>query len=265
MKKLVRITTVPESLNVLLKGQLLFMKQFFEVIAISSDEEKMLELKKKEGVSVFTVNLTRKITPLKDLKALIVMYRYLKKEKPFIVHTHTPKAGIIGMLAAKLAKVPHRLHTVAGLPLLEAKGTKRIILNLVEKTTYQCATKVYPNSFGLKRIIENMNFVPKTKLKVIGKGSSNGINTKYFKYSNIPLKLQENLKRSLGIDESDFTFIYVGRIVGDKGINELVEAFNKLSITNVNVKLLLLPLLRIILWATVLYPPIKQSISPSLS
>jgi len=239
MKKLVRITTVPESLNVLLKGQLLFMKQFFEVIAISSDEEKMLELKKKEGVSVFTVNLTRKITPLKDLKALIVMYRYLKKEKPFIVHTHTPKAGIIGMLAAKLAKVPHRLHTVAGLPLLEAKGTKRIILNLVEKTTYQCATKVYPNSFGLKRIIENMNFVPKTKLKVIGKGSSNGINTKYFKYSNIPLKLQENLKRSLGIDESDFTFIYVGRIVGDKGINELVEAFNKLSITNVNVKLLL--------------------------
>ena len=78
---------------------------------------------------------------------------FIKKEKPTIVHTHTPKAGIVGMLAAKFAGVPIRMHSVAGMPLLEAKGIKRKILNFVEKLTYKAATKVYPNSYGLQEII----------------------------------------------------------------------------------------------------------------
>src|SRR5690606_27040918 len=98
-----------------------------------------------------------------DIKALRRLYYFFKREKPQIVHTHTPKAGIIGMLASKMAGVPIRLHTVAGMPLLEAKGPKRKILNAVERITYSCATRIYPNSEGLAKIIRQEKFVSPEK------------------------------------------------------------------------------------------------------
>ena len=143
------------------------------------------------------------------------------------------------MLASCLAKVPIRLHTVAGLPLLETTGIKRKVLNFVEMLTYKCATKVYPNSNGLKNIILDNRFAKKEKLKTIANGSSNGIDTSYFNPQLFSIEEKKELKDKLNIKENDFVFIFVGRIVGDKGINELVAAFDKLSIENENVKLLL--------------------------
>ncbi|WBX70727.1 glycosyltransferase family 4 protein [Tenacibaculum retecalamus] len=237
--KLVRITTVPMSLDKLIEGQMAFMKKYFKVTAISSGREELKKIGKKEDVDTFYIKLTRKITPFKDLKATYFLYKFLKKEKPQIVHTHTPKAGIVGMLASYLARVPNRLHTVAGLPLLEARGGKRKVLNFVEKLTYKCATKVYPNSYGLQEIILKNKFTITNKLKVIANGSSNGINTTHFNPSLFLKEDNAKLKKQLGIKKDDFVFIFVGRIVGDKGINELVEAFNKLSKEKESVKLLL--------------------------
>ena len=153
MQKLVRITTIPLSLEKLLEGQLTFMNAHYEVIAISAEKERLEKYGDNNRVRTFWVEMTRAITPLQDIKALLKLCSYLRKEKPLIVHTHTPKAGIIGMMAAKLVGVPIRLHTVAGLPLLETTGNKRKILDQVEKLTYKLATRVYPNSFELKKII----------------------------------------------------------------------------------------------------------------
>ncbi len=239
MKTLIRITTVPLSLEKLLEGQLNFIKNHFDVIAVSSDKEKLKAFGEKQGVEFFYLELTRKITPIKDIKAVYNLYKFLKKEKPFIVHSHTPKAGIVGMLASFLAKCPHRLHTVAGMPLLETKGVKRIVLNFVEKLTYSLATKVYPNSFGMKEIIIKNKFTSQNKLKVIAKGSSNGINLRYFDPSLFSNKEKETLRIKLGINKDDFVFIFVGRIVGDKGINELLRVFDEISKEKTNVKLLL--------------------------
>ncbi|MCD8417460.1 glycosyltransferase family 4 protein [Tenacibaculum finnmarkense] len=239
-KKIVRITTVPQSLKTLLKGQHKFMSQNgFEVVGVSSEGKYLQDVADDEGIRVKVIEMTRKITPLKDLKSLWELYRLLKKERPFIVHTHTPKAGIIGMLASYLANVPNRLHTVAGLPLLEAKGVKRTILNFVEKLTYKCATRVYPNSNGLKDIILENKFIASEKLNVIANGSSNGIDTAHFNSELFSKEKQQRLKTTLKIKEDDFVFIFVGRIVGDKGINELIKAFDKLSKTKYKIKLLL--------------------------
>ncbi|WP_322971389.1 glycosyltransferase family 4 protein [Faecalibacter sp. LW9] len=236
--KLIRLTTVPLSLKVLLKGQHQFMSsKGFEVIGVSSKGPELDEVKEAEGINVVSIEMSRKITPIADLKSLWQTYRFFKKEKPQIVHTHTPKAGIVGMLAAKLAGVPIRLHTVAGLPLMEATGTKRKILDGVEKLTYASATNVYPNSQGLYDFIIQNKYTSKEKLKVIGNGSSNGIDTFYFSKDKISIDVQEDLKKELNIILNDFVFIFVGRLVGDKGINELVSAFSKL--TNPNAKLLL--------------------------
>ena len=239
MNKLIRITTAPISLDKLIEGQLAFMKRNYEVIGISAGGGLLASVGKREGIRVIPIEMTRKITPLKDVKAVWELYKLFKKEKPFIIHSHTPKAGIVAMLAAKFARVPIRLHTVAGLPLMEAKGVKRKILNAVERLTYACATKVYPNSFGLKEIILANKFTKVSKLKVIANGSSNGIDTSHFNPEVYSASENQSLKEKIGIQPNDFVFAFVGRLVGDKGINELVEAFSALSEKNKGVKLLL--------------------------
>lgn len=238
LRKLIRITTVPGSLKTLLKGQHRFMSENgYEVIGVSSEGKSLQDVHEIEGVRVVALEMTRTISLFKDLKALWGFYWLCKKEEPLIVHSHTPKAGIVGMLGAKLAGVPIRLHTVAGLPLMEATGLKRWILNIVEKLTYSCANMVYPNSKGLYDFILKNRFTNKGKLKVIANGSSNGIDTGFFSPQQITLEQQNQLKGKLNISESDFVFVFVGRLVKDKGINELVSAFLKLE--GNNVKLLL--------------------------
>lgn len=238
--KLIRVTTVPGSLRGLLKGQLRFMSENgFEVIGISSSGEALKEVEKNEGVKIYAVEMTRRITPFKDLRAVYQLYKFFKKEKPDIVHTHTPKAGTLGMLAAWLARVPIRLHTVAGMPLLVAKGSKRKLLNFVEKLTYRWATKVYPNSFKMKDIILDGKYTSENKLRVIGNGSSNGINTTYFSSGNIPNDVIKELRNRFGVAQNDFVFIFMGRIVRDKGIVELVSAFKRFQERYPDARLLL--------------------------
>lgn len=238
-KKIIRITTVPVSLLILLKGQLKFMNQYYNIIGVSSNGKDLNDVNNNEGIHTYAIKMTRSITPFKDLLAVFSLYHFLKKENPFIVHTHTPKAGIIGMLAAKMAGIPNRLHTVAGLPLLEVQGLKRKLLDLVEKVTYKCSTKVFPNSFGLYNIIVQNNYVSSSKLKVLGYGSSNGIDTEYFNSNLIDDTSKNELREKLGFTKDDVILLYVGRIVKDKGINELISAFCKLSKIKNNCKLLL--------------------------
>ena len=106
---------------------------YFDVTVVSSDKEKLKEIANEQGVKYFPLEITRKITPLQDLRCLCRLVRFLRQEKPHFVHSHTPKAGIIGMLAAYIAGVPVRMHTVAGLPLMEATGVKRWVLNWVSE------------------------------------------------------------------------------------------------------------------------------------
>lgn len=245
MKKIIRVTTVPISLGGLLQGQLKYMSQHFEIIGISSEgkiennKSEILHVGNREGIQVIPVEMTRKITPIKDLRAVYQLYKIFNRETPDIVHSHTPKAGTLAMLAARLAKVPHRLHTIAGLPLLEATGNKRKLLDTVEKVTYTCATMIYPNSYGLKDIIINNKYATPNKLKVIGKGSSNGIDTSHFDPKLFTTDDNLKLKKHLGIKEDDLVFIFVGRLVRDKGIEELIQAFKAINEIYRSTKLLL--------------------------
>jgi len=238
-KKLIRITTVPLSLDKLLEGQLRFMQQHFEVTAISSEKAYLEKIGNREGVSTHPLEMTRQITPFSDFISLVKLTFYFLKVRPDIVHSHTPKAGIVGMAAAFLARVPHRFHTVAGLPLLEETGNKRKMLDFVEKLTYLFASRVYPNSNGLKEIILQNGYCKASKLKVLANGSTNGINTTYFSNDHFSFAQKEELKARYDIQDSDFVFIFVGRLVTDKGINELIAAFKKLKINHPTAKLLL--------------------------
>lgn len=223
--KLVRTTTVPISMNIILRGQLEYMNQYFEVIGVTGEDKKHFrEIGTREGIRMHSLEMARGINLIKDIKSLWAFFWFLREEKPEIIHTHTPKAGLIGMLAGWLARVPIRLHTVGGMPLVEIKGLKRLFLAILEKFTYRLAHRVYPNSYGLMEIILANKFCFPQKLKVIANGGSNGINTSYFNPDLFTEEDKVRKRREIGLGKSDLVLCFVGRIAREKGIRELIDA-----------------------------------------
>jgi glycosyltransferase involved in cell wall biosynthesis len=240
MPKLIRITTVPLSLKLLLGGQMKFMKaNGWEVIMVSSDGREVQQVIRAEGVKHEVIPFTRKITPIHDLICIWKLYQLFKREKPDIVHTHTPKAGLLGMIAAKLSGQKIRIHTLAGIPYMATTGARKEILVNAEKLTYSYATEVWPNSKGLKSFVVEENLCSSDKLRVIGKGSSNGVDLE--KFNRDVLKENHLVAATMRIlpGENDYIILAVGRLVQDKGIEELVHAFLESKIYSMS-KLVLL-------------------------
>ncbi|HEX5655229.1 MAG TPA: glycosyltransferase family 4 protein [Chitinophagaceae bacterium] len=241
MPKLIRITTVPMALRFLLPGQMKYIKeQGFEVIMISADGKEREEVIRQEGCEHRIVPMTRKITPFSDLRSLWTLYRLFRKEKPDIIHSHTPKAGLLAMMAGKMAGVKIRIHTVAGLRFMTSSGLTRRILVQMEKITTASATHVWPNSRSLMDYILKNKLASSHKLSLVGFGSSNGINLqRYAETALDPLKLEETRKQ-LNYTAQLVYLLSVGRIVKDKGIEELLLAFAKISKQRNDLRLVLL-------------------------
>ncbi len=236
MKKLIIITTIPLSLATLIKGQPKYLSQFFNVTLITSNSPMNRDIEEFEGVEVISIDMSRKITPIQDLKSLIQIYLHLLKSKPDIVYSFTPKAGLLGMMASFFARVPKRVHNIVGMPLMEASNKKKILLEYIERLTYSFTTNLFCNSYGLREFI-NKNLTER-EVKVIGNGSINGVNTEFFR--DIYTKEEKDrLREKLNIKESDFVLLFIGRVVKDKGVDELLEAFNILNRRYKNIKLLI--------------------------
>lgn len=234
-KKIIRASTVPQSLDVFCKGILKELSEKYEVVALSSPGEPLDRVREREGVRTISVPMERHISLMKDLKALLAMIKTLRKERPYMIHSMTPKAGLLCMVAGKLTGVPVRIHTFTGLVWPTSTGLKRKILMLTDKLTCACATNIIPEGQGVKNDLI-AGKITKKPLKVLGFGNVMGVDMEHFSRRPEVLKLAEELK--LG-DESKFTFLFVGRIVKDKGINELVGAFKKLYCEYPDIRLIL--------------------------
>lgn len=234
--KVIRTSTIPISLNKLLKGQLKFLSKEFEVIGLSSSGTDLDEVKNRERVKTITVEMQRGMSPFKDIVSLVKLYLVFKKEKPQIVHSITPKAGLLCMLAAKFAGVPIRMHMFTGLLFPTMKGFSQKIFIKMDQLLCWAATNIYPEGNGVKQDLINYNITSKP-LKVLANGNVNGIDLDFFSPKQISEDQKYQLRNELNFDPQDFVFVFVGRLVGDKGINELVDAFK--SFDNSNVKLLL--------------------------
>lgn len=234
--KLIRTSTVPESLNGFCKTLLkeLQVDEGYEVVAISSPGEELDEIALREGVRTVAVPMQRRISPFKDLLSLFKLIKVFRKEKPQMVHSITPKAGLLSMIAAWICRVPVRLHTFTGLVFPTEKGLKQKILILTDKITCACATHIVPEGEGVKNDLINYKITRKP-LSVLGYGNIKGIDLETF-----DPKSEEVISSASKIsDPGCFTFVYVGRLVKDKGINELVEAFVRLNAENANTRLVL--------------------------
>lgn len=228
------------ALRYLLPGQMHFMAASgFDVLMISADGKELAEVIAQEQCRHIIVPMTRKITPLQDIKCLFQLIRIFRKEKPDIVHTHTPKAGLLGMLAARWCRVKVRIHTVAGLPLMVEKGFKYRLLKFIEKLTYASASQVWPNSNSLLKFISEKKLTSPAKLRIIGKGSTNGIDIKRFNKEALDEKTILETKGLVNYTSQNKYLLCIGRLVADKGIVELVNVFKQLQASNPTLKLIL--------------------------
>lgn len=207
-------------------------KAGYDVVAVSSDGPELQKVR-DAGAKAITVEMQRHISPLKDFKSLWQMIKVFRREKPDMVHSMTPKAGLICMMAGKLTGVPVRVHMFTGLVFPTSKGLKRRILMFTDWLTCACATHILPEGEGVKRdLLENG--ITKKPLRVLGYGNCRGIDlTKFDRTPEVMTEADKYRK------PDKFTFISIGRLVGDKGINELVDAFCRLNAELQNVRLVL--------------------------
>lgn len=234
MYKLIRVATVPQSLKSLLKGQLDMLSKKFIVLAVSSPGKDMDIVKEREGVRIATIPMERRISVIKDFVSLYKMIRLFRKEKPDIVHSITPKAGLLSMLAAYLLRVPVRIHTFTGLVFPSSTGYMQKILILMDRIICFCATHIYPEGEGVKQDLIRYKITSKP-LNVVANGNINGIDLNYFDRTSFIMESAIEIRK-----DSFFTFCFVGRIVRDKGINELISAFVKLYEENDKINLILI-------------------------
>ena len=257
-KKLIRVTTADISLNSLLKGQLMFLNQYFEVVGVAKDTGVLKEVSEREGIRVVDAPLERPISLVKDIKGLWFLYRLFRKEKPWCVHANTPKGSLLAMIAAWFACVPHRVYTVTGLRYQGAHGLLRMILKTMERLSCLFATNVIPEGQGVLQCLKRDN-ITKKSLQVIHYGNINGKDTEFFSRDNTiqtaSLKLADKqillrnlsekearsiVRSELGFSNNDFIFVFIGRLVNDKGLGELADALRKLEDKKLEIKLLLI-------------------------
>ncbi len=237
-KKVIRTASLSWSLYAFLGGQLSFLNEHYEMMTIGSDDPELQNMARREGIISIPVNIERTISPFKDVVSIYKLYKIFKKEKPFMVHSMNPKAGLVSMIAAYFAGVPKRVHTFTGLIFPTKKGPMKQLLLAADKLICKFATHIYPEGNGVKNDLQNHNVTNKP-LNVIANGNINGVNLDYFDPKLFTETDTINLREQLGIQPTDFVFVFLGRLVNDKGVNELVAAFDSLTREHSGAKLVL--------------------------
>lgn len=225
--KILYVTTISMTLDYFLKGVMTdLVKAGNEVVAVSSPGEWMPSVKALEGVKVIEVPMERRISPFKDLRSLWRLYKVIRSERPDIVHSFTPKAGLLAMMASKLAGIKIRVHTFTGLVFPTSTGLKKRLLMTTDRVTCSCATHIIAEGQGVRKDLVDAGITRKD-VNVLGHGNIRGIDMNWYDRLADVMELADTL-RVPGV----FTFLFVGRVVRDKGISELVEAFKGLAAEN---------------------------------
>ena len=243
MNRLIYMVTIPLSARAFLRGQLGFMRRCgYETHVVSSPapRQALLQVAEQEDSKAYFVPLEREISLKKDLMALWSTWQLFRQLQPTITNVGTPKAGLIGGLAATLAGVPVRVYTIRGLRLETTSGAKWYLLLWMERLACACAQRIVCVSPSLRERVLQLGLTSPQKTIVLCSGSSNGLDAKRFSPSNELREQTTHLRTVLNLPDGTPTVGFVGRFVRDKGITELVEAFIQLYDANSQIRLLLL-------------------------
>ena len=230
-KKIIRAVTVSMSVGFFEPMVKDLQQKGYEVVSMSSPGPELEHLREL-GVKAIEVPMERRMSPTKDLKSLWGLIKVFRQERPYMVHSMTPKAGLLCMMAAWLTRVPRRIHTFTGLVWPTATGLSRKVLMLTDWLTCAFATHIIPEGEGVKNDLQQ--HITRKPMKVLGYGNVRGVDMQRFSRRPEVMAMADEIRK-----EDVFTFLFVGRIVGDKGMNELMQAFKQLQTECSNVRLLL--------------------------
>lgn len=221
--KIIRATTIGSSLESFCAPMLPYLVDKYDIVVVSNPDEALERMSHLPGVRTIGVPMQRHIAPLSDLRSLWRMYRLMRRERPWLVHSMTPKAGLICMLAARLAGVPNRMHTFTGLIWPTSHGIKRSILKAMDRLLCSCATVINPEGRGVRDDMVRGG-ITRRSMVILGHGNVRGIDPEYYNPEDPGVRqTAKTLRRD--DPEASMVYVFVGRLVADKGIAELVRAF----------------------------------------
>jgi len=226
--RLVHVASVPEFFG-FLRGQISFMQdRGFDVFGVCSPGRMVAEVARRENIAIYTIPIRRPPAPLSDLGSLWQLARLFRRLKPTLVHLHTPKAGLLGAIGALIAGVPARIYQMHGLRMMTTKGLKRRILKLCESIACASVDRVLTDSHSVRSLVISERVCKQAKIKVLCSGSANGVDTRVFSRCSKVVELGSTMRAALNIPTDSLVLGFVGRVVRDKGIAELVGAWNAL-------------------------------------
>lgn len=238
MYKIIRTSTVPLSLNLFCRGLLRELSSDYEVVALSSPQPELEDIALREGVRTVAVPMRREIAPFGDMVSLWRLVRVFRGERPQMVHSITPKAGLLSMVAGRIAGVPVRVHTFTGLVFPSSSGLRRRLLMLTDKITCMCATHIVAEGRGVKDDLLQYGITRK-EVSVLGFGNLRGIDLDHYLRTPEVEAAAADIRARAGIGDDSFTFVFTGRIVRDKGMDELADAFVRLRSEGYDIRLLI--------------------------
>ena len=220
-----------------MRGHLRYMSEAgYKVTAVAEPGQRLEKVGRREGVEVRGIKIVREISLVADVQSLWELRRLFRAERPDILNAGTPKASLIAMLAAWSLRVPVRVYTLRGLRSERVHGARGLILRVMERVTSRCATHVVAVSTSLREEYVRRGLAPKSKVVTIAHGSSNGVDSARFQWTS---QDRRAARSELGIDDSSPVIGFVGRLVADKGVDELIRAFRMVQATEPKCVLLL--------------------------
>lgn len=201
-------------------------KHGFEVHAASSLGPELAPFGMTEQIPTYSVPLARRITPAQDIRAVVQLREVIRSLRPGIVHAHTPKAGLVAMISAWLARTPVRIYHIRGLPYMTAEGKGRVLLKATERISCALAHRVFCVSHSIREIAIQDGICPPGKIVVFGGGSGNGVDADTrFQPNRFTTEEIRDKRTDLGLPDGAPVVLFVGRIAGDKGVGELARAW----------------------------------------
>lgn len=239
--RIMRVSTVPYFVVTQLSGQLEFLRDLgAEVTVVCSPGAELERIPWGDGLHAHALEIPRKLDPVADLRALFQLWALFRRERPAIVHSTTPKAGLLSALAARLARVPIRLHTFTGQPWATLSGPMRWVARLADGVIGRLNTRCYADSPSQCRFLVGEGVIPAGQINVLGEGSVAGVDLARFAAARLTPAVRAARRRALGLTEEGCVIAFVGRITRDKGMGELLDAFATLVAAGCDVDLLLI-------------------------
>jgi glycosyltransferase involved in cell wall biosynthesis len=235
-RRLCFVATVPFAINVFLRAHIHALQKYYDVTLVANGSAEDLIDSFGDHVSFVPLPIERKISLKNDICALFRLWRLFRKERFDGVHSIMPKAGLLSMLAARLAGVRLRVHTFTGQVWANKKGFRRFVLKSFDKVLAMNATQVFADSHSQCRFLIENNIVKARAIDVLGEGSVVGVNIKRFEYSQ---KVWQQIRSEHQIPGDAVVFMFMGRLTRDKGLMDLSRAFSAAARQNANIHLLI--------------------------